>query len=83
MATILNIEGCRFVVFSHDHRHPPHVHVFAGDCVSKWEFDPLRCVEFSGCSKADRRKIERLIVERFVEIKARWQEEWERRDGLA
>ena len=82
MATLLTIGKCRVVVFSDDHPHPAHVHVFCAECASKWELDPLRCVQHRGCDKGTLRRIGIVLINRMDEILERWHAHWNERKNL-
>ena len=68
MATLLpddrvsrdDLKGHRIFIYSHDHPHPPHVHVGKADRVSDWRLDPLTCLDRDGFSASeikDQRKL--------------------------
>ena len=86
MATLLpddqvtahDLRGYRIFVFSHDHPHPPHVHLGKGNRYSSWDLITLECVDRGGFSPSEIRTQRIILVKYLDAIWRNWHAHWQR-----
>jgi hypothetical protein len=74
------MKGYRVFLFSHDHPHPPHIHVGKRKRYSSWNLDRLECVDGGGFSMRELSLQRSLLVEQRQEIIRSWHEHWDRQN---
>ena len=72
MPTILRSGPYRVFFYSSDGAEPPHVHVQRGEAEAKFWLDPIRGARSSGFNPSELRRIQRIIVERQVQLLEAW-----------
>ncbi len=73
--TLLRIGPYRIYMYSYDCYEPRHVHVDREDKSAKFWLDPVVTLAVNyGYSRAELRRIERLLEEHLSELKERWDE---------
>jgi hypothetical protein len=66
---------------SHDHPHPPHVHVGKGRQVSSWDLVTATNVDAGGFSSSDLRDQRTILVEHRDAIWRSWNANWQRQQN--
>ena len=64
MPTVLRTGPYRFFFYAGDQDEPPHIHVERverEDKIAKFWLDPIRLRQSSGCSRAEIRRIQRIV----------------------
>ena len=74
MPTILRSGPYRVYFYSGDREEPPHVHVERESMVAKFWLSPVRLQRSGGFSRAELRRVERLIESHADELLERWNE---------
>jgi hypothetical protein len=84
MPEVFRVGSLVFFFYSAEGNEPPHVHVRIGTAkgnkdgpAGKWWLSPVRCAYADGFKPGERRKVERLIVERRSEILDAWKEHFD------
>jgi hypothetical protein len=72
------LHGYRIFIFSHDHPHPPHVHLRKGRRFSSWDFESLMCISRGGFSSPEIALQRRILTEFQGAIRRSWHAHWER-----
>lgn len=71
------LHGYRIFIFSHDHPHPPHIHVGKKGRTSKWDLLTLECLSPDGFSSPEIRVQRRILAAMRLEIWSAWNAYWE------
>jgi hypothetical protein len=64
----------RFFFYSGDRNEPVHVHVERDASRAKFWLDPVRLARSGGCSAAELREVERLVVANQRRLLEKWNE---------
>lgn len=72
MPTVLRVGPYRFFFYAGDGEEPPHIHVERDDNVAKFWLDPLRLQNNKGFSRADLRRLQRLLGQYQQELLEAW-----------
>lgn len=75
------LRGCRIFIFSHDHPHPPHIHIGKKRRTSKWELAALECIDPDGFSSSELRTQRKMLETWQLEIWRAWNAYWEAQRG--
>jgi hypothetical protein len=89
MATLLpnrrvpvsELQGYRIFIFSHDHPHPPHIHVGKKGRTSKWHLVTLECTSPDGFSSPELRVQRKILLTKRLEIWRAWDAYWKDQYG--
>ena len=71
----------RIFIFSHDHPHPPHIHVGKKGRTSKWDLATLECIYPDGFSSSELRTQRKMMETWQLEIWRAWNAYWEAQHG--
>src|SRR6266446_2696968 len=74
MPTVLRIGPYRFYFVSHDMDEPPHVHVDRDDESAKFWLAPVALASNLGFTTVELRRVQRLVVERELQLLEAWNE---------
>ena len=74
MPTVLRIGPYRFFFYAGDRDEPPHIHVEREDKIAKFWLDPLRLQQSSGFSRAEMRRIQRIVEDHHSRLVEAWNE---------
>jgi hypothetical protein len=88
MATLLpndevprrGLKGYRVFIFSHDHPHPPHVHIGKDRRFSSWDLPSGECRDEDGFSSSEIRKQHTLLETHRDAILRSWHDHWQRQN---
>ncbi|OGH57618.1 MAG: hypothetical protein A3G34_13840 [Candidatus Lindowbacteria bacterium RIFCSPLOWO2_12_FULL_62_27] len=72
MPTVLRKGPYRFFFFAGDRGEPPHVHVERDNKVAKFWLEPVRLCGSGGFSRAEIRRILKLVFAYASELKEAW-----------
>ena len=72
MPTVLRSGPYRLFFFSGDRDEPVHVHVERDDKLAKFWLQPVRLQESGGFSRAELRKVQRLVTENLELLVGAW-----------
>lgn len=75
------MRGYRIFVWSHDHPHPPHVHVRKGTSYSTWLLPELRCIDPGDFDSSEIRAQSKLLREFHAELLRSWHDHWQNQEG--
>jgi hypothetical protein len=78
MPTLLHQGAFRFWIVMADCAEPRHVHVSGGGGSAKIWLDPVSIASAAGYSRHERQRLERLVQERAMTLRQRWDEECQR-----
>ncbi len=82
--TLLREGPYRIYIYSYDCQEPRHVHVDRENMSAKFWLEPVITLGVNyGFSRAELRRIERLLTEHLTLLKERWDEFCDRERGLA
>jgi hypothetical protein len=77
MATVLRIDGCRFVIWPNDHA-PPYVHVFSADAEATIDLGATsgfpRLIQSRRMKKADVAKTLKAVFDHRSTLLRKWSE---------
>jgi hypothetical protein len=74
MPTVLRIGPYRFFFYSNENSEPPHIHVKAADCESKFWLEPVQLVANHGFRVRDLSEIESLVIQNCGMLMEAWNE---------
>ena len=72
MPTVLRKGPSRFFFYAGDRREPAHVHVERDDKVAKFWLEPVRLFKSGGFSRAEIRRIHKLVLAYATLLKEAW-----------
>ncbi len=71
------MKGYRIFIWSHDHPHPPHVHLRKGKAYSTWDLRDLTCVNRGEFSSSELRAQAKLLQELHPAVLRSWHGYWQ------
>ncbi len=74
MPTVLRTGPYRFFFYAGDRDEPPHVHIERDNKVAKFWLDPIRPQESGGFSRAEIRRIYKLVSVHQASLREVWDE---------
>lgn len=74
MPTVLRLMGFRFFFYSNEGNEPPHIHVEKGEATGKYWLEPVSKVYCYDFSRAEEKKIEKIVIENQELFKQKWDE---------
>jgi|ERR1041384_1043546 hypothetical protein len=72
------LQGYRIFIFSHDHPHPPHIHIGKRRRFSSWDLTTAVCMDDDGFSSSEIREQRTILLTHRDAIWRSWHEHWQR-----
>jgi hypothetical protein len=74
MPTVSRIMGFRFFFYSNEGTAPPHIHVEKENATGKYWLKPIRLAYLYNFTKAEEKKIEKIVIKNQELFKQKWDE---------